>query len=276
MLIDLHTHSTRSDGTDSPSELVANAVRAGLDVLAITDHDCTTGWAEAQDAAAAADVVLVRGLEISCRYAGAGVHLLAYEPDPADPRLQAELERVLEGRRARLPLTLARLAELGYPVTAEQVREVSGDTEATGRPHVADAMTRLGYVADRDEAFARFLMPGRPAYVDRYAADLVAMIGLVAAAGGATVVAHPWSRGSHRVLDRAAFAALRAAGLAGIEVDHNDHAPERRARLRDIAAELDLVVTGASDYHGTGKTGFDLGCNTTTPAEYDRLRALLP
>ncbi|MDO9380651.1 MAG: PHP domain-containing protein [Nocardioidaceae bacterium] len=272
MRIDLHTHSTRSDGTDTPAELVANAAGAGLDVVALTDHDATTGWDAAVEAAAQVDLELVRGLEISCRHHGAGVHLLAYEPDPAHPGLDAELARVLEGRNDRLPRTLAKLEELGYPVTAEQVRAVSGDAAATGRPHIADAMVGLGYVVDRDEAFGRFLMPGRPAYVDRYAADLETMIGLVRDAGGVTVIAHPWSRGSRRVLDAEAFESLRGSGLSGVEVDHNDHPPERRVELRGLARELDLVVTGSSDYHGTGKVGFDLGCHTTDPGQLDRLR----
>ncbi|MFY0407275.1 PHP domain-containing protein [Solicola sp. PLA-1-18] len=272
MRIDLHTHSTRSDGTDTPAELVANAVAAGLDVVALTDHDATTGWDAATQAAEGAPLELVRGLEISCRHHGAGVHLLAYEPDAAHPGLHAELRRVLEGRNDRLPRTLAKLADLGYPVTAEQVAAVSGDAAATGRPHIADAMVGLGYVVDRDEAFGRFLMPGRPAYVDRYAADLETMIGLVRDAGGVTVVAHPWSRGSGRVLDADAFAHLRDAGLTGIEVDHNDHTPDKREALRGLAGDLDLVATGSSDYHGTGKVGFDLGCHTTDPEQLERLR----
>ncbi|MGH3424335.1 MAG: PHP domain-containing protein [Nocardioidaceae bacterium] len=271
MLIDLHTHSRRSDGTDSPAELVARAAAAGLGVVALTDHDSMRGWDEATTAAEGRDLTLVRGLEISCRYEGRGVHLLAYEPDPAYQPLLEELDRVLEGRNDRLPQTLRRLHDLGLELTEEDVLGVSGDAVATGRPHVADAMIARGYVADRDEAFERYLMPGRPAYVNRYAADLREMIELIAEAGGVTVVAHPWSRGSWRVLDHKAFADLRAAGLSGIEVDHNDHGPNKRDRLRTIAADLDLVVTGSSDYHGTGKVGYDLGCHTTSPGEYERL-----
>lgn len=273
MLIDLHTHSRRSDGTDSPTELVGKAAAAGLDVVALTDHDSMLGWGEAATAAEGLDLTLVKGLEISCRHEGRSVHLLAYEPDPTNQPLLDELGRVLEGRNQRLPQTLKRLRDLGFEITDDDVLAVSGDAVATGRPHVADAMIARGYVVDRDDAFERYLMPGRPAYVNRYAADLREMIGLIAGAGGVTVVAHPWSRGSWRVLDGKALAALKQAGLSGIEVDHVDHEPNKRDRLRTIAADLDLVVTGSSDYHGSGKAGYDLGCNTTEPSEYERLMA---
>lgn len=273
MLIDLHTHSRRSDGTDSPTELVENAARAGLDVVALTDHDAMTGWDEAQAAAERAGVTLVRGLEISCRYEGRGVHLLGYEPDPTYEPLVAELERVLAGRQDRLPKTLARLNALGIEIDEADVLAVSGDAAATGRPHVADALIVKGVVASRDEAFERFLMPGRPAYVDRYAADLVTMIGLLGAAGGRAVVAHPWSRQSRKALTAEVIASLADTGLAGLEVDHNDHDADTRAQLREIARYLDLVVTGSSDYHGSGKVGFDLGVNSTAPDQAVRLLA---
>lgn len=273
MLIDLHTHSNRSDGTDSPTELVVNAKNAGLDVVAITDHDCTDGWDEAVRAAKQADIELVKGIEMSCRLDGKGVHLLGYAFDPADVSLNAELTRVIDGRNARLPATLERLRGLGIEISAADVRRWSGNAAATGRPHVADAMVELGVVVNRDEAFHKYLMPGRPAYVDRYATDLFEAVALLRAAGGVAVVAHPWSRGSHRVLTADRIGELKAAGLAGIEVDHNDHDAAARASLRQIARELDLVPTGSSDYHGTGKIDFDLGCNTTEPRHYERLLA---
>ncbi|UYM06149.1 PHP domain-containing protein [Solicola gregarius] len=273
--IDLHTHSSRSDGTDSPAELVGKANAAGLDVVALTDHDSTAGWAEAAAAADDVDVTLVRGLEISCEYEGSSVHLLAYEPDPTHVRLLDELARVLDGRNRRLPRTIECLNAAGFEITVADVEAVAGNAVATGRPHVADAMVARGYVANRDEAFDRFLKAGRPAYVRRYVADLVTMIGLVVDAGGVTVIAHPWGRGAGRALDRDAIAGLRDVGLRGIEVDHNDHPAAVRERLRGIARDLDLIVTGSSDYHGNGKIGFDLGCNTTAPREYERLRALI-
>lgn len=274
MRIDLHAHTDRSDGTTSPAELVRQALRAGLDVLAVTDHDTTEGWAEAADAAAREGLTLVRGMEISCKHAGYGVHLLAYLADPTFPPLAEELERVLDGRSARLPATLDRLRVLGIDIEASDVRRLAGEAAAMGRPHVADALVEKGVVADRGEAFDRFLGPQGPAYVHRYAAPLVEMIRTVAAAGGVTVLAHPWARHNHAALDQPGIAALREAGLAGVEVDHQDHPPEVRERLRAVAHDLDLVVTGSSDYHGTGKVGHELGCNTTRAEDYERLLCL--
>ncbi|MFT4299600.1 MAG: PHP domain-containing protein [Aeromicrobium sp.] len=273
MRIDLHTHSNRSDGTDTPSELVRHAVEvARLDVVALTDHDATTGWAEAQAEADRAGIRLVRGIEISTRYRGESVHLLGYEFDPDHEPLVAELRRVLDGRDSRLPAVLARLAEHGIVITAEDVAAYSGDAAASGRPHIADAMVAKGYVADRDEAFNGWLNAGGKAYVDRYAAPLVETVRLLKAAGGKAVVAHPWSRGSDRVLTAEAFALLAEAGLDGIEVDHNDHDEPARRGLRAIAADLGLVTTGSSDYHGTGKNAaFCLGANLTDPEQFARL-----
>jgi predicted metal-dependent phosphoesterase TrpH len=271
MRIDLHTHSARSDGTLTPVELVRAAAHAQVDVLALTDHDCFEGWEEAAGVAAEHGVVLVRGIEISCRFDGQSVHLLGYLPDPTYRPLVEELDRVLDGRNARLPAIVAKLNELGIQIGIEDVERVATDAAAMGRPHVADALVELGVVADRDEAFARYLSPGRPAYVDRYAADLPGMVATVKEAGGVTVVAHPWGRNDHTALSLEGFAALKAVGLSGVEVDHQDHDPDVREQLRGLAKELDLVVTGSSDFHGAGKVGHDLGCNTTAPEEYERL-----
>lgn len=275
MRIDLHTHSDRSDGTDTPAELVRNAHAAGIDVLAITDHDTTVGWDEATRTATETGVRLVRGIEVSTRYGGHAVHLLAYLPDPLHPELVAELDRVLEGRDDRLPGILARLSEIDIHLAAEDVRRLAGDAAALGRPHVADALVEAGVVASRDQAFAELLGPGGPAYVDRYAADLVTMIRTVADAGGVSVIAHPWaSRYRHTALDGAGLEALKGEGLVGIEVDHEDHDARTREQLRGLAGEIGLVVTGSSDYHGTGKEGHDLGCNTTEPEQLERLLEL--
>lgn len=271
MRIDLHTHSRASDGTQSPTELVHAAVEAGLDVLALTDHDSAEGWAEAARAAEGSGLRLVRGMEISTRHQGQGVHLLAYLPDATYPPLAAELERVLEGRRSRVPGMLAALRAAGVDLTEDDVDRVSGHSAASGRPHVADAMVAAGVVADRTEAFDRWLSPGRPGYVDRYAAPLRETIRLVTEAGGVSVVAHAWGRRSDERPDAGAFAELAALGLAGIEVDHQDHTPSARERLRGIARDLDLVVTGSSDHHGLGKVDHDLGCHTTAPEELERL-----
>lgn len=271
MRIDLHTHSNRSDGTDDPAVLIEKAKATGLDVVALTDHDSTSGWDEAADAAASVDIEFVRGIEMSCLCVGKSVHLLGYRFDPHHQPLIDELQRVLDGRTGRLPAMLQRLGALGIDLTLEEVAVWSGKAAATGRPHVADALVAKGVVANRDEAFERFLTPGKPAYVERYGTDLETGIGLINAAGGVAVIAHPWSRGSHRVLTVHRLEALVAAGLAGIEVDHNDHDAQARASLRRIARELDLVPTGSSDYHGTGKIDFELGCNTTDPEQYERL-----
>ena len=272
MRIDLHTHSNRSDGTESPADLVKRALSEGLDVLGLTDHDTTEGWDEAVDAAESTGLRLVRGIEVSCVFAGYGVHLLAYLPDPTYPPLARELQRVLDGRNSRLPATLERLRALGIDIDVHDVRRVAGETAAMGRPHVAHAHVELGVVRDRNEAFNTYLGPQGPAYVHRYAADLEDMIGTVAAAGGVTVLAHPWaSRHDHSALDAEGIAGLRDVGLSGLEVDHEDHDPATRAALRAVARDLGLVVTGSSDYHGLGKVDHDLGCNTTAPDQLDRL-----
>jgi predicted metal-dependent phosphoesterase TrpH len=272
--IDLHTHSNRSDGTEPPAAVVRAARDAGVDVLALTDHDTTVGWAEAAQAAGELGVAFVPGLEISCAYAGYGVHLLGYLPDPTYPPLVEELDRVLRGRNGRLPAVLEKLNALGIPVEVDEVRELAGDAAALGRPHIADALVAHGVVGSRGEAFDRFLGPRGPAYVKRYAADLEEMIGLLDAAGGVSVIAHPWAaRHNHDALDHAGLARLREVGLTGIEVDHEDHGDDARTALRALADELDLVATGSSDYHGLGKRGHRLGCNTTDPEQLDRLLA---
>lgn len=274
MRIDLHTHSSASDGTDTPGDLVREAAAAGLDVVALTDHDAMSGWGEAQQAADEAGITLVPGLEISTRFHHRGVHLLGYLPDPTHPPLVSELDRILEGRTARTPAIVAALREHGIDISEDDVRRESGGSVAAGRPHVADALVRLGVVTDRTEAFATLLSPGQPGYVNRYASALEEMIPLVAAAGGVTVVAHPWGRGSRSVLDAEALAGLKDLGLAGIEVDHQDHSAADRAELRALARDLDLVVTGSSDHHGLGKVDHDLGVNTTDPEQYERLLSL--
>ena len=274
MRIDLHTHSSASDGTDTPAQLMREAAAAGLDVVALTDHDAMSGWAEAQQAADEVGITLVPGLEVSTTFAHRGVHLLGYLPDPTYAPLVAELDRILAGRTSRTPGMVAALRDAGIEITEEDVRRESGGSVAAGRPHVADALVRLGLVGDRTAAFAEFLNPGKPGYVNRYATPLEEMIPLVVAAGGVPVIAHPWGRRGGTVLDAAALSGLKDLGLAGIEVDHQDHPPELRTRLRAIAADLDLVVTGSSDHHGLGKIDHDLGVNTTDPEQYERLVSL--
>lgn len=274
MRIDLHTHSSASDGTDTPEDLVREAKAAGLDVVALTDHDATSGWAEAAAAADEVGITLVPGLEISTKFRHRGVHLLAYLPDPTHPPLVAALDRILAGRTERTPAIVDALRRHGIEITEDDVRREAGGSVAAGRPHVADALVRLGVSADRTEAFADLLNPGRPGYANRYAAPLEEMIPIVTAAGGVAVIAHPWGRSGGSVLDEEALAGLRDLGLAGLEVDHQDHDPAARATLRGIARDLDLLVTGSSDHHGLGKVDHDLGVNTTDPEQYERLLAL--
>ena len=271
MRIDLHTHSRASDGTDTPAELVRAAAAAGIDVLAITDHDTADGWAEAADAADGLGVELVPGMEISTRHRGRGVHLLAFLPDPTYPPLADYLRTVLHGRAARVPTMIERLNDLGVQITEDDVHRAAAGTAASGRPHVADALVTLGVVPDRTAAFERYLAWGRPAHVDRYAAPLVDTIEAVSGAGGVSVIAHPWGRGGLGRPDEATLAELQEVGLTGIEVDHQDHDATARDRLRAIADNLGLVATGSSDYHGLGKQDHDLGCNTTAPEAYERL-----
>ena len=269
MPIDLHTHSSRSDGTATPTELVAEAAAHGLDVVALTDHDTVDGWQEAATAAVANGITLVRGIELSTRYDGRSVHLLAYLPDPSYQPLAAEMARVRGGRDSRLPLMMERLRELDIDITEDDVRDGAAEGAVLGRPHVADALVGKGVVGHRNEAFEKMLGPGGPAFVPRYATSLPHAVELVRAAGGVPVVAHPWGR--NRVLTAAALADLQQRGLVGIEVDHQDHAPAAREELRRIAGDLGLVATGSSDWHGTGKVDHELGCNTTAPEELERL-----
>ena len=274
MRIDLHTHSSASDGTDTPADLVRAAEAAGLDVVALTDHDAMSGWAEAAQAADEVGITLVPGLEISTAYHHRGVHLLAYLPDPTDPALVTALDRILAGRTARTPAIVAALRGHGIDITEDDVRRESGGSVAAGRPHVADALVRLGHAGDRTQAFTDLLNPGRPGYANRYAAPLEEMIPLVTGAGGVPVIAHPWGRSGRSVLDASALEHLRDLGLAGIEVDHQDHSEAERAELRSLAADLHLVVTGSSDHHGLGKVDHDLGVHTTDPEQYERLVSL--
>jgi predicted metal-dependent phosphoesterase TrpH len=240
----------------------------------VTDHDTTEGWAEAARTAEEVGVTLVRGIEISTRHLGRGVHLLAYLPHPTYPPLVAQLRKILDGRSSRVPAMLERLRSVGVDVDIADVRRAADGTAATGRPHVADALVALGVVPDRSTAFRHYLNPGRPAYVNRYAAPLVEMVRIVDEAGGVTVLAHPWGRHGADSMPESAITELAGLGLAGLEVDHQDHTPADREQLRAIARRLDLVVTGSSDHHGLGKHDHELGCNTTAPEEYERLLAL--
>ncbi|MFD3915043.1 PHP domain-containing protein [Streptomyces sp. NPDC058603] len=272
MRIDLHTHSTASDGTDTPAVLVRNAAAAGLDVVALTDHDTTRGHAEAIAALPALDrdLTLVTGAELSCRLDGISLHMLAYLFDPDEPELLAERELVRDDRVPRARTMVRKLQELGVPITWEQVSRIAGDA-SLGRPHIATALVELGVVETVSDAFtADWLADGGRAYAEKHELDPFEAIRMVKAAGGVTVFAHPLAAKRGRVVPESAIVRFADAGLDGIEVDHMDHDEPTRARLRGLAAELGLLPTGSSDYHGSRKS-VELGGCTTDPEIYGEI-----
>lgn len=269
MRIDLHTHSDASDGTDTPAELVRNAAAAGLDVVALTDHDTTRGHAEAI-AALPEGLTLVTGAELSCRLDGVPLHMLAYLFDPEEPELLRERELVRDDRVPRARAMVAKLQELGVGVTWEQVARIAGEG-SVGRPHIASALVELGVVASVSDAFTSdWLANDGRVFVEKHESDPFEVIRLVKAAGGVTVFAHPAAAKRGQVVPESAIAKLAAAGLDGIEADHMDHEPATRARLRGLAAELGLLATGSSDYHGSRKS-VGLGEFTTDPEVYGEI-----
>ncbi|MFD4209816.1 PHP domain-containing protein [Micromonospora tulbaghiae] len=272
--IDLHTHSTASDGTLTPAELVRAAADAGLDVVALTDHDTTAGWAPAV-AALPPGLTLIRGAEISCRWFGAEpaipLHLLAYLFDPAEPHLAAELARVRRAREERGERIVRLLQADGIPVSwTEILAGAAGGT--VGRPHIAQALIRAGLVATTTEAFGPDWL-GERYRLPKDDIEVFQAVALVRAAGGVPVFAHPKASRRGRIVPDELIADLAAAGLAGLEADHEDHDPAEREHVRGLAADLGLLVTGSSDFHGTHKT-VRLGAYTTGPEAYERIVAL--
>lgn len=272
-VVDLHTHSRCSDGTDTPAEVMAAAARAGLDVVALTDHDVVTGWVEAGDAAVAHGVTLVPGIEVSCQSQGISVHLLAYLPDPGDPVLSATLDVIREHRDTRLQRTVELLAQDGYPVDYADILAHAAAGATLGRPHVADALVRAGRFPDRDAAFADVLHGHSRYYVRHWAPDPVEAVQLVRAAGGVAVMAHPFASMRGRVVQDRVIEEMAEAGMQGLEVDHRDHGPSEREHALVLCERLGLLATGSSDYHGTGKPN-RLGENTTSPQVLEEILAL--
>lgn len=264
--IDLHAHSSVSDGTETPAELVASAVAAGLGALAITDHDSTGGWDAAVEAARGTGLTLVPGLELSTQLGGASVHVLAYLVDPSDPALVAELARIRAERVDRAEAMVRRIAA-DYTLDWEDVLAQTTPDSTIGRPHIADALVARGHVPDRGAAFSSILHWRGGYYRPHRAPEPVEGVRLIAAAGGVPVIAHPGARGPERVLTDERIRELVDAGLFGIEVLHRDNPPRSRTRWRDVAARYGLVETGSSDYHGAGKPN-RLGENTTTLEAY--------
>ena len=250
---DLHTHSRVSDGTEEPDELLAAAAMAGLDTVALTDHDSTDGWTLAALAAQQHGIRLLPGIELSTREEWRSVHVLAYLPDPTHPELRAELARIRHGRSARAEAIVERIGA-DYDFAWADVMAQAADGATIGRPHIADALVARGYASDRSEAFETILH-WRSGYIEpHYAPDPVTGVRLIRAAGGVPVLAHPGTGGAHRVIPAERLEELVAAGLFGLEIDHPENLPDAKVRLRELASQFGLAVTGSSDYHGTGKT----------------------
>ncbi len=267
-VIDLHTHSTASDGTTPPEVLVREAREQGLDVVALTDHDTTAGWSAAEQALPDG-LALVRGAEVSCVRDGISLHLLAYLFDPQEPALAEALRALRESRVGRAE-RMARLLEAdGTGVTWARVQELAGGT--VGRPHVAQALVEQGHVADVSAAFTpEWIGTGGRYYVSKLELDVLDAVRLVVGAGGVAVFAHPCATARGRTVSDAVIAEMAAAGLVGLEVDHVDHDDAARAHLTGLAADLGLLTTGSSDFHGANKS-VRLAESTTSEASYEAL-----
>lgn len=268
--IDLHTHSTASDGTTPPDVLVREALEAGLDVLALTDHDTTDGWAAAE-LALPEGLSLVRGAELSCSRDGVSLHLLAYLFDPSSEPLASELDALCESRISRAERMVHLLEADGVPISWELVRELAGGT--VGRPHIAQALVERGVIGAVEDAFTSAWIGTHGRYwAAKLELDALDAVRLVAEAGGVSVFAHPAATSRGRTVGDHVIAELAGAGLAGLEVEHPDHTPAAREHLAGLAADLGLLTTGASDFHGANKS-VALGDHLTAPAVYDELVA---
>ncbi len=271
-MIDLHTHTTCSDGTDRPRDLVNKAIVQDLEVLGITDHDTTSGWEEATQALRGS-LKLALGAEISCLTTdGVSVHMLGMLFDPNHEEMQQVLEETRDGRLPRMRKMIEKMRAEGMDISIEDVEKAMPVGATMGRPHLADALVAKKIVKSRDEAFIDLLHNDSRFYVSHAAPTPVEAIALIRRAGGVAVIAHPFASHRGEILKPEDFADLVAAGLNGIEVDHRDQNPDERAMLRVIARELDLVVTGSSDYHGTGKMNL-LAENHTSREEWQKLES---
>jgi predicted metal-dependent phosphoesterase TrpH len=271
-MIDLHTHTTCSDGTDTPRELVNKAIVQGIEVLGITDHDTTSGWQEATQTLRGS-LQLALGAEISClTNDGISVHMLGMLFDPNHQEMQTVLEETRDGRLPRMRKMIEKMRAEGMDISIQDVENAMPVGATMGRPHLADALVSKKIVKSRDEAFIDLLHNDSRFYVSHAAPTPTEAVALIRRAGGVAVIAHPFASHRGQILKADDFADLVAAGLNGIEVDHRDQNPEERAMLRVIAHELDLVITGSSDYHGTGKMNL-LAENHTNREQWQRLEA---
>lgn len=279
-MIDLHAHSTASDGTDTPTELIANAVAAGIQTLAITDHDTTGGWDEAAAAVCRLDsaFTLIPGTEFSCVHqpsGGAkriGLHLLGYLFDPESEALKSERARLRQSRLGRGQAIVEALIAAGYPISWQRVVQIA-DGGSVGRPHIGQALHEAGVVSSVNDAFTELLSNSSPYYLPKQDMPVLQAIQLIRQAGGVPVIAHPWARKRGTVIDEQTLAELAQAGMLGIEVDHADHSGADRARLRALAHELGVLSTGSSDYHGTHKS-VRLGSESTGPQALEQIVGL--
>lgn len=272
-MIDLHTHTTCSDGTDSPFALVKKALSVGVSTLAITDHDSTAGWAEAITAIQP-QIELVLGAEISCLTSdGISVHMLGLLFDGADAAMQ---QMLADSRDTRIP-RMRKMVELmqadGIAITLDDVYKAMPAGATVGRPHLADALVANGVVTGRDEAFLELLSNESKYYLTHAAPSPEDAIKVIRSAGGVAVIAHPFASRRGEIITSETFSDLVGAGLNGIEVHHRDQNATEQSTLLAIAADLNLVVTGSSDYHGTGKLN-GLAENTTHQAQWELLESM--
>lgn len=271
-MIDLHTHTTCSDGTDTPFALVQKALSQGVTTLGITDHDSIAGWEEAAKALRG-PLHLVPGAEISTLTTdGISVHILGLLFDGERVSMQTMLDETRDQRIPRMKRMIALLNVDGIDVTMEDVMKAAPIGATVGRPHLADALVARGVIASRDEAFQELLHNGSKYYVEHLAPTPEDAIREIRASGGVAVIAHPFASRRGEIITTETFISLVEAGLNGIEVEHRDQNAQERATLRVIAQELGMVITGASDYHGTGKMN-SLGENLTDAAQWERLEA---
>jgi len=269
-MIDLHTHTTFSDGTDTPTQLINKALAAGITTIALTDHDSISGWQEATTALRPG-ICLVPGAEVSCQTLdGISVHILGLLFDSSNTELIDTLEKTRENRFGRMEKIIAKINEAGIEISMSEVLEQLSDGATLGRPHLADALIKKGVVASREEAFTQMLHNHSKYYVSHYSPTPEAVIKLIKDAGGVSVIAHPMASHRGRIISLDTFGSLIQAGLDGIEVDHRDHSAEEKTQLISLAKESKLVMTGASDYHGNGKLNL-LGEYTTEPAQWQKL-----
>ena len=258
MAVDLHVHSSVSDGTEPPDAVVAKAASLGLSAIALTDHDTLSGIPAARAAAASLPIDLVPGVELSVDHDGLKLHMLAYFIEPDAGPLQDRLAMLRAGRDTRNVVIVERLNALGYPITMEDVlRHAGGD--AVGRPHIADALVEAGSISSRSEAFEDLLSDGGRAYVERKRLTATEAIDLTIQSGGVNSIAHPLTVNTDASILRSVLGDLRDAGLVGLEAYYSEYAPAIRSQLASVAADLGLVATGGSDYHGAGKPGLEIG-----------------